>query len=264
MASSCAYYKSSLNELTPGENAPFATPPPLPSFSLLRFPFSFLPSSLLPGLYASLYTRAYTGTAHKVRLFVFACIRDCNFNGAAQRRWRRGRNMGLSMFKDSPPSGHVLHASKRSFFITTCQESTASAFALPSTTFRLIYLSAVAYPLAASFASLEAALQTENNRVIRRVDRLINKSAYSILKRESETWAMRRIEKSRNQAKKITRGYSSVTRRNGNGCKDTGPEYRIVPKKGKDTILVRNTITESSSSAWANERLRFTRLGKIY
>lgn len=259
MAPSCAYYKSSLGKLTPSENAPFATPPPLPSFFLLRFPFSFLPSSLLPGLYASLHTRAYTGTAHKVRLFVFACIRDCNFNGAAQRRWRRGRNMGLSMFKDSPPSGHVLHASKRSFFITTCQESTASAFALPSTTFRLIYLSAVAYPLAASFASLEAALHTENNRVIRRVDRLINKSAYSILKRESETWSMQR-----NWAKKITRGYSSVTRRNGNGCKDTGPEYRIVPKKGKDTILVRNTITESSSPAWANERLRFTRLGKIY
>lgn len=208
-------------------------------FSFYVFPFHLFPPPFYP---ASLHTHAYTGTAHKVRLFVFACIRDCNFNGAAQRRWRRGRNMGLSMFKDSPPSGHVLHASKRSFFITTCQESTASAFALPSTTFRLIYLSAVAYPLAASFASLEAALQTENNRVIRRVDRLINKSAY----------------------KKITRGYSSVTRRNGNGCKDTGPEYRIVPKKGKDTILVRNTITESSSPAWANERLRFTRLGKIY
>lgn len=44
------------------------------------------------------------------------------------------------MFKDSSPSGHVLHAPERSFFITTCQRIKHGVGDILTTTFRLIYL----------------------------------------------------------------------------------------------------------------------------
>lgn len=111
------------------------------------------------------------------------CIRDCNFNEArvgGDGTRVTGTMEQLSTFKDSPPSGHVLHASERSFFITTCHRikhgegRELSSFPLPPR--HHVPFDLFTWGEAVLLVSPLLRGIRRDNRVIR-VDRLINKSA---------------------------------------------------------------------------------------